>query len=173
MSTAQLTERTRSLILTWIKSNIAAELAAIRTDRADNTVSTEPPGTTSYFIFSGAHTYQCPAIFCVVDSAEVPDERTGTNYVSAVVKVFVSAVVEGQDENSVTIKCERYQAALFKLLHQTILTDTVDNVKIYISCKRFQFSQLFTKSRKQENLANFNKEVALELEVKHWENPTS
>lgn len=173
MSAAQLSERTRILILTQIQNNIAAELAAIRTDRNDNSVSTEPPNSSSYFIYDGAHTYQCPAIFVVVDSGEVPDETTKTNYVPCKIKVFVSAVVESQHESATTIKAERYQAALFKILHQTLITDPTDNVKIHIACKRFQFSQLFTKSRRSDNMADFRKEVAIELEVKHWENPTS
>lgn len=173
MSAVQLTERARGLILTQIKNNIASELAAIRTDRADNTVSTEPPNTQSYFIFDGAHTYQCPAIFVVSDTVEVPDERIGSNYVNAVMKFFVSAVVAAQIESSVTIKAERYQAALFKILHQTVINDSTDNVKIYILCKRIQFSEVYTKSRKGDNMADFRKEVAIELEVKHWENPTS
>lgn len=168
---AQLSERCRKLIIALIKANIATELAAIRTDRNDNTVSTEPPNTQSYFIYSGAHTYQTPAIFCVVDSGEVPDEKLGTNYVSALMKIYVSAVVSSQTEASTTVKCERYQAALFRILHQAIVTDTTDNVKIHILCKRFQFSELYTKSRKSDNMADFRKEVALELEVKHWENP--
>ncbi len=171
MSSVQLSERTRSLILIQIKTSIAAELAAIRIDRADNTVSTEPPPSQSYFIFDGAHTYQCPAIFCIVDSGEVPDQATGTNYVSAVMKVYVSAVVSAQTEASTTVKCERYQAALFKILHQTVILDSTNNVKIHIACRRFQFSQLYTKSRKSDNMADFRKEVAIELEVKHWENP--
>ena len=173
MSSTQLSERTRSLILTQIKNNIASAIGSIRSSRSDNTVSTEVPNSQSYFIFDGAHTYQCPAIFCVVDSGEVPDEREQTNYVSAVIKVFVSAVVSGGTEASVTIKAERYQAALFKILHQTYILDSTDNVKIYILCKRFQFSPLYTKSRKQDNMSDFRKEVAIELEVKHWENPTS
>ena len=169
--TAQLSERTRYLIEQQIKSNIVAELAAIRTGRQDPTVGTDPPK--EYFIYDGAHTYQCPAIFIVVDSGEVPDDRTGTNYISAVMKIFVTAVVEDSIEKSLTIKCERYQAALFKILHETIINDPVDNVKIQILCKRFQYSQLYTKSRKAENMSNFRKEVAIELEVKHWENPIS
>ena len=173
MAVAQLSERTRALIISQIQSNLANELTAIRASRNDNTVSTEPPLLTSYFIFDGAHTYQCPAIFVIVDSGEVPDAQTGTNYVSAIMKVYVSAVVEGQEESSLTIKVERYQAALFKILHQTLITDPTDNVKIYILCKRFQFSQLYTKSRRQDNMGDFRKEVAIELEVKHFENPTS
>ncbi len=166
---AQLTERTRDLILTQIQNNIATELAAIRTSRADTLLNISLPQ--SYFIFDGAHTYQCPAIFVVVDSGEVPDEKTGTNYVSAIMKLYVSAVVEGLDAAELTRKCERYQAALFKILHQTNIVDASHNVKIYILCKRFRFSELYTKSRKADNLGDMRKEVAIELEVEHWENP--
>ena len=38
--------------------------------------------------------------------------------------------------------------------------------------KRGKFSEIYTKSRKGEGMANFRKEVALELEIKHFENPT-
>jgi hypothetical protein len=82
-------------------------------------------------------------------------------------------VVEGQKEKSLTIHAERYQAALFKILHQTTINDPTNNVKIYILCKRFQFSQLYTTSRKADNMSDFRKEICIELEVKHWENPTS
>ncbi len=109
----------------------------------------------------------------IVDSGEIPDEKTGTNYVNAIMKMYVTVVVEGQEETALTIKAERYQSALFKILHQTTITDTTDNVKIYSLCKRFQFSQLYTKSRAAENMGNFRKEVAIELEIKHYENPTS
>jgi hypothetical protein len=166
---AQLTERTRDLILTQIQNNIVAELATIRADRADSLTNITNPQ--SYFIFDGAHTYQCPAIFVVVDSGEVPDEKTGTNYVSAIIKLYVSAVVEGLDAEALTRKCERYQSALFKILHQTTIVDTTDNVKLYILCKRFRFSELYTKSRKADNMGDMRKEVAIELEVEHWENP--
>lgn len=166
-----LSEKCRALIIAAIKANIAAELADIRADRGDPTVTVENPK--SYFIYDGAHTYQCPAIFVVVDSGEVPDSTTRTNYVSAKMKVFVSAVVEGSYEKALTINCERYQAALFKILHQATIADMTDNVKIYITCKRFQFSPLYTKSRKSENMGDFRKEVAIELEVQHWENPTA
>jgi hypothetical protein len=126
-----------------------------------------------YFIYEGAHTYQPPAIFIVIDSGDVPDERNNSNYVSAQMKVYVSAVVSGSTTASATVRAERYQAALFKILHQAVVSDPTDNVKIYISCKRFQFGRLYTKSRKQDNMADYYKEVAIELEVKHWENPTS
>lgn len=153
-----------------IKTNIVAELAAVRTDRNDS-LNIEVPR--SYFTWDGALTYQCPAIFCIVDSAEFPDERTQANYASALVRVYVTVVHEGTSEENLTIEAERYQAALFKILHQTIVNDPTNNVKIYTRCKRFEFSPLYTKSRANDNMSDFRKEVSIELEVQHWENPTA
>lgn len=171
MSAAQFTEKARNQILAQIKSNIVSELAAIRADRHDPTVTVQNPQ--SYFIFDGAHTYQCPAIFVVADSGEIPEEQTGANQVTARLKFFVSAVVEGQEAAALTILSERYQAALFKILHWQTLTDTVLNVKDWVRVVRFEFSPLYTKTRKADNMGNFRKEVSLELEVKHYENPTT
>ncbi len=168
---AQLTEKARSLILNYLKSNIHAELQAIRTDRNDPTVAVQD--VREWFIYDGAHTYQCPALFVVADSVEIPDEKTGTNMITATMKFFVSAVVEGQDAKGLTILTERYQSALFKLLHWQTLQDTNFNVKDFIRVVRFQFSPLYTKERKGDNMGSFRKEVSLELEVKHYENPTT
>lgn len=171
MSATQIVEKTRNLIIAHIKSNIVAELAAMRADRSDTSVNLDPP--LSYFIFDGAHTYQCPAIFVVVDSAEIPDEIIGPNHVNADVRVYVTIAAEGQDEAGLTIKTDRYQAALFKVLQWQTLVDVPNNVKIKVLVKRFQFSPLYTKKRTQDNMGNFRKEVVLELEVKHYENPTT
>lgn len=172
MSATQISERTRDLLLTQIKNNIASELQAMRTDRNDPIVNLDPP--LSYFIYGGSHTYQCPAIFVVVDGAEIPDEVIKPNHVNAKVRVYVTIAVEGQNEGSLTIKCDRYQAALFKILQWQTLVDVVKNVKIYVRVVRFQFSELYTKKRPGgESMGNFRKEVVLELEVKHFENPTT
>lgn len=170
---AQLSERTRKLILALIQTNISLELSNIRADRNDPSVNTEPPPSQSYFIYAEAHDYQLPAIFCIVDSGDIEDQKDGKNYVSANMKVFVSAVVGGQTQGTTTIRCDRYQAALFRILHQTVIVDTTDNVKIHVYVKRMQFGTLYSVSRKKDNMSDFRKEVALELEVQHWENPTS
>ena len=176
MSAAQLSERTRSLVLQAIKDNIDAELAVIRTDRDDPTVNTNPPR--SYFNFDGALTYQCPAVFVVVEDFTLLDEQ-GPNFVNATVKVNVTVVTEGQAEangnvGGLTIQCERYQAALFKILQWTEYVDNADNVKMFSRVKRCFFSPTYTKKATPQGvMGNFRKEVCLELEVKHWENPTS
>jgi hypothetical protein len=154
--------------MTQIKGNIAASLAEIRTNRNDPVVTTEPPK--SYFIFDGAHTYQCPAVFVVVDSMDIPEPQTGANFVNAILRMFVSAVIEDREADKLTIKSERYQAALFDILHWKFLEDMANNLKIWVRVVRLEFSPLYTKKRGEE-YGEFRKEVALELEIKHWESP--
>jgi len=163
-----LVEKTRDLILSTIKANIAATLADVRIDRADPIVTTEPPK--SYFIFDGANTYQCPAVFCVVDSIAFPEQTTGANHINAVVKMYVSVVIEDQSADKLTIKSERYQSALFEILHWATLQDVPKNVKIFVRVDRCDFSPIYTKKR-GDDMGEFRKEVSLELEVKHFENP--
>ena len=169
MSKAQLVETTRDLVLDAIKAQIATKLAGIRIDRNDPIVTTEPPR--SYFIFDGAHTYQCPAVFAVVDSMDFPEDATGANHVNAIVKMYVSVVIEDREADRLTIKSERYQAALFEILHWTTLQDVPKNLRIWTRVVSCQFSPLYTKKR-GGNMAEFRKEVSSELEIKHFENPT-
>jgi hypothetical protein len=171
MIAEQLVERTRDLILKQIKDNIASALTVIRSDRADSKVTTEPPR--QYLIYSPAFTYQCPAVFTIVDSADFRDEQDGQNYLSASVKIFVSVVVEDKDQVSLTIKTERYQAALFRLLHRVHLLSTSGDLKLYSRVVRAEFSPLFTKDGELTKAMNvFRKEVALQLDVRHFENPS-
>lgn len=168
MASNWLVEETRDLVMAEIKSKISAALAAVRADRADPQVTTDIPK--SYFIFDGAHTYQCPAVFVVVDSVDFPEDITGANFVDAVVKMLVSVVIEDREADKLTIKAERYQAALFQILHWKPLEDVPNKVKIFTRVVRAEFSPLFTKVREAGVMGEFRKEVALELEVKHWEN---
>lgn len=167
--TSHLVETTRELVMSKIKADIATALADLRTDRNDPQVTTDPPK--SYFIFDGAHTYKCPAVFVVVDSMEIPEDATGANHVNAIVKMYVSVVIEDREADKLTIKSERYQAALFQILHWATLEDDPKNVKVFVRITRCEFSPLYTKVR-GEGLGEFRKEVSLELEVKHFENPT-
>src|SRR6267143_2090160 len=113
------------MILAEIKAKISAALLAVRTERSDPRVTTEIPR--QYFIFDGAHTYNCPAVFVVVDSMDFPESSYGPNHINNL-------------------------------------------VKIYSRVLRAEFSPIFTRKEKT-NEGIFRKEVSLELEVKHFENP--
>lgn len=170
MIAEQLVEITRDLILKAIKDDIAGALAVIRTDRNDPRVTTEPPR--QYFIYEPAFTYQCPAVFTIVDRLDMRDEQDGPNFVSASVRMFVSVVVEDSNQVNLTIKTERYQAALFRILHKRHLLSTNQDLKIYSRVVRADFSPMFTNEGSKSAAMNvFRKEVALELDVRHFENP--
>lgn len=165
---AQLVEITRDLILDTIKAEIAGALAGIRSDRADSQVSTEPPR--SYFIYEGAQTYQCPAVFAVVERATFPDEATGAgNHVNARVTINVGIVAEDREAPQLTIKVERYQAALFQILNQRQLVNGAGNVKIWTRVTDVDFSPIFARQQSQ-GMGQFRKEAVLRLEVQHYEN---
>ena len=166
---AQLCEAARDLILEHIKVNIAQALSDVRANWPDQVVTTEPPR--SYFIYDGAHTYQCPAIFTVVDSMEFPEDTLNPNHVNATIRFFVSVVIEDREAKLLTIKAERYQAALFQVLHRIQLEDPVKNLKIYSRVLRAEFSPLYTKGPRAGE-GSFRKEASMELEIKHWENPS-
>lgn len=165
---AQLSEKTRDLVLSTIKSNIAAALAAVSADRPDKLVTTEPPK--SYFIYDGAATYSSPAVFAVVESLDLPEAQTGANHVNAIVNMNVSVVIEDREADRLVIKSERYQAALFQILHWATLQDVPKNVKIWVRVAQCTFSPLYTKKR-GNNMGDFAREVSLVLEIQHYENP--
>lgn len=167
MSAAQLVEKTRDLLLAEIKAKISPALTKIRDDRADRKVSTEP--TIKYFIFDPAITYECPAIFLIVDRMRPMNEQFKTNHVNAQVTLNCSVVVEEIEGQDLVIKCERYQAALFEILHEKTLSDEAKNVKIYSEVTDVLFSPLFVKDQKTPTMARFRKEAALKLQVMHYE----
>lgn len=166
---AQLCEATRDLVVTHIKANIGQALADVRANWPDQSVTTEPPRV--YFIYDGANTFQCPAVFTVVDNMDFPEDVLNPNHINAIVRLFVSIVVEDREAKLLTIKCERYQAALFQTLHRIQIADPVKNLKIYSRVLRASFSPLYTKKPRQGE-GSFRKEASMELEIKHWENPT-
>lgn len=166
MSARQLVETSSRLIRDCIKANIAAELAALRTDRSDNSVGTEIPQ--NYFFYENANVYRSPAIFIIADTMDFRKTEMGANHINARTLYKVSAVIEDRSEDYLTIKAWRYQAVLHEILDQTELEDTVENVKIVITVSEATFSPTFTTSGTQPN--NFRKEVLLNCEVYHFEN---
>lgn len=166
MDTAQLEEKSRKLILDTIQAGISAQLNTLAINRDDGIVSLESPSANSYFIYDGANTYECPAVFLVVDEESFPEDE-GINYVKAVINMYLSIVVEDKEQELLTIKTERYKAALYNLLHFKTLSDPAQNVKIRLWLKNAKFSPTYTK----KGFEVFRKEVSILIEVKHYENP--
>ena len=167
----KLTETDLKLIMAYIKANIATALAAIRVDRADPIVTTEPPPSESYFIFQKAKGYRCPAIFVEDAGMDFRQAEKKANHINALSSINVTVKVQDRKKYLLTIKALRYQAALHQLLDQTPLANSDGTVKLYLRVKRIKPSGLYTYDNSEEDdTADFFFEYMLELAVEHVEN---
>lgn len=156
------------LIEAQVKQNIAAALSAVRTERADAEVTTEPPR--EYFIYPNANVYRAPAIFTIFESQRILDRSTSGNHINAVDSIIVACVVEDRLERLLTVKAWRYQAALMQCLHLVNLTNSGGGVKLFSRVDSCEFSAIVDLKGKQGLDQMFRKEVGLRLLVDHIEN---
>ena len=164
----QLSEITADLIEMSIRSNIAAALANVRSQRLDPTVTTEVPK--EYFQYEAAHVYRAPAIFTIIKDQTPRDSIMGANHVNMMSDVVVAVVIEDRLARLLVKKSYRYQAALFQLLHQTTLTTADDSVRLFLRVQNMQFSGVINLKNAKASDAVFRKEVSLRLQVEHIEN---
>lgn len=168
-SARNLTESTVRMVQKWIKDNIESELAKIRTERGDAKVTTEPPK--DYFIYEEALTYRCPAIYTIADEVDLL-KSAGPNAIMANVLMKVSVVIEDQKQDSLSIKAWRYQDALFGVLDQAQIESEDKQIKLFVIVQRARFSPTFTREKDPRDVKNaFRKEVVLECDVRHMEQP--
>jgi hypothetical protein len=165
MASRKLAEVATNLIIARIKSEIAAALADVRTDRVDGKVSTEVPR--NYFIYEKAIGFQAPAVFVICQEMDFRKAERGANHINAVSRFGVSVLIEDIDCDRLTIKAWRYQAALHKILDQTHLDDVDETMKIVVKVNNASFSPVFTNAGESPN--NFRKEVVLNCDVEHYE----
>lgn len=168
MNARKLLEGDVDLILTHIKTNIAAALADVRADRTDPIVTTEPPK--SYFIYPMAVGYKTPAVFVIGDSMQFM-QPNGPNFIKALSSINVTVLIEDRTAERLTIKAFRYMAALHEVLEQTNLQTADNKLKIVCKVTRAENSPLYSTKEDESAPDNvFRKEVSLFLEVDHWEN---
>jgi len=163
-----LAETIVNLIQSSIQQNIAATLAAVRQERDDPIVTTEPPK--EYFIYETPHVYRPPAIFTIIQDQNIRDEVMQSNQINSNCNIVVAAVVEDRIERLVTIKAWRYQAALMPILHQVSLTNSDQSVRIFSRVQNCQFSGIVNIKKPESPENAFRKEVSLRLHVEHIEN---
>lgn len=164
--TLNLSEITRDLIQKQIKDNIAEALKAIREDRADARVTTEP--FLSYLSFAPALNLQAPSCSILTENIDFQKRQRGANFISCVVNMVVVGVVEERNRELLTIKSERYQTALHRVLDGITIVSADSQVKIGILVVTAGFSEQYAvKSNEPEGA--FRKEFALALEVEHYE----
>lgn len=165
MSAQNLLESTITNIETQIKSNIANYLGEVRTSRTDAKVTTEPP--VEYFIYSPAIGYKTPAIFTIADSIDYRLSN-GQNHINALIRVYVSCVVEDRNQTNLTLKVFKYHDALHKCLDRQHLIDGANRVQNIIKVTRADISS--TQTQKMSSVDGpFRKEIMLTLEVEHYE----
>ena len=170
MSARWLSEQTVGLIQKAVKDGIGPALTAVRVQRGDAAVSTEPPPSQSYFNFEGAKGYRCPAIFTVIDSMDMMNTDRGPNFIAARARVIVSVVVEDRTLPLLTLKAWRYQAALHSVLHLTTLTSADNKVRLESRIERVLFGPEYSDATSKDVPQGvFRKEVALHLDVEHFE----
>lgn len=171
MSAKNLTESTVNMLIQHIQSNIGPALAELRVERSDAKVTTEPPPNSSYFIYEQAVVYRPPAVFVIADSLDMM-KSAGPNSIMALLKIRVSVVVEDVKMDNLTIKAWRYQDALFQVLDQAQLISTDESIKLIVIVQSATYSPAFTQDTDKRSERNtFRKEVVLECDVRHFEQP--
>lgn len=172
MSSAQkalfIMEGTVLPIRDFIKAGIVAQLAIVSASRPDARVTLEGPK--DYFIFDKAIGYRCPAIFIMGDDIDFANER-GQNYIASKNTVYISALIEDRNAELLTLKCWRYQDALFQLLDGAQIDVPGANIKNVVTVTRAEYSNTFqSKAQNPGDTSNpFRKEVMLTLDVEHFE----
>lgn len=166
LSTRHLAENTRNLIISYLKSNLPTSLSDERAANTDGFVNLEPPQ--QYFIYPKAKGYKTPAIFVIVDEFDFRPQQKGANHINATVKVNVSITVEEQQEDRLTVKCDRYFDALHETLAQASILDSTTGIKLIVIVQRASFSPVFIPEGSPESV--FRKEALLECEVEHYSN---
>lgn len=167
MTTRNLAEVASVMIRDCIKANISAALAGVRTLHPGGKVTTEDP--VNYFFFEKAQAFQCPAVFIICQDIDFRKEEMRANHVNAKDNFGISILIEDKDQEALTIKAWRYQAALHEILDERQLTiETPNNIKLVIEVVRATFSPIFTTAGAEPN--NFRKEILLDCDVYHYEN---
>lgn len=168
MGAYRLAEIAVDLIQDHIKSSIDAALLAVRAERNDPIVSTEPPR--EYFIYEDAHAYRAPAVFTIIREMDIRNEQMGANHINALDDILVAVVVEDRIASRVTRKAWRYQCALMEVLHQVTLTSSDGALRLFSRVQSCGFSGIVNLKDPDAEDAVFRKEVSLKLQVEHIEN---
>jgi len=168
MAARNLVETSVFAIIDYIKSNIATALNSIASERADNLVTTEAPA--NYYYYANVQVYQAPAIFVVPENIDFRKRELGANFIDAIIRTNVVAVVEDRDSKRLTTKAWRYQAALHQVLDQVEIDAGNNDVRIKIVITAATFSPIYTASGDLENPQGiFRQEIVLDVDVHHFE----
>ena len=161
----KLTEIAVDLILAHIKSNIASALVDVAADRNDSVVNLTLPQT--YLIYESTKSYRLPCVFVIAEDLDF-ELLEGANHINGMHDIKVACVVEERNERLLSKLAWRYQCALAKLLHFTVLDSSDNKVRIIPKVVRFSYSPVYSHDD-QGSQGVFCKEILIELEVEHYE----
>ena len=169
MSVRRLLEEDVNLVKDHLKSTLPTVLAALRVQRADAKVSTEPPA--EYLTFEKAQGYRTPCVFILGETMDFRQQAMGANHVNASSTVNVTVVLEERNADLLQIKSYRYMAALHECLEQANLESSDNLVKIQVRVARAENSPLYSNAKDEQSAtAVFRKEVTMVCEIEHYEN---
>ena len=163
MSTRNLQEVARETILAHIIAEFPADLDGITAER-DAEVTTSP--FEEFFISEESQAEQTPALYLIAGDFN-QDQAAGGNHIIGTLLMNFICLVEAQDSELLTLKAERYTAALHETLDKECLVSANGKQKIVIKVKGVSTSPTF---QNEENDGVFLKEGLLETEVEIREN---
>lgn len=159
-------EITKKLIIQQVKNNIEASLAQVRVDRDDSEVQLLP--FEDYFAYEPVNLYRKPALYVVCEEMDLRKRQKKANFVSALVYINASIVVEERTLELLTTKVERYQAAVHNILDNQTLLNESQTLKCHVLVTGATFSPIYTDTEDKDD-GKFIKEAVMKLEVEHYE----
>lgn len=159
-------EMTKKLLISQVKNNIDNSLALVRSQRDDAKV--QLTGIEQYYTYEPANLYRKPAMYFVVEEIDLRKRQKGANFLSALVYMNASVVVEEKNLELLTMKVERYQAAVHNVLDNQTLIDEEKQIKCHVLVTRAAFTPVYTETPDKTD-GTFLKEAVLTLEVEHYE----
>lgn len=164
----QLAEGARSLVIDYIKANIAAQLNTVGAAVGAPQMSLENPA--EYFIYPKPAAYRLPAVFVIVDQINFRIQEKQANFINARDKINVSIEVEDQDADTLTYKADRYLSALHQVLDEAQINSQDASLALKVIVYNARFSPLYMRTEGTGEGGKFRKEIVLECEVEHVEN---
>lgn len=162
-----LVETAVDLIVGQLKTALPTALQDIRINRADNSVTMEPPR--DYYIYPRSQGYRAPAVFVIGDRIEFLKDQKQANFIDATCRVNISVLVEDKDSERLMRKSYRYQAAIHQVLDQAVLQSADGQARMTVVIMNASFSGIYSNLKEGDPQSVFRQEVALECDVQNYE----
>ena len=166
-------EVSTELITNHVRSNIAAALTEVATERAGDALTSKyavsvPPYRTYSFDYD-TRGYRPPILHVLSTGIDYRLE-TGANFNNGVESMLLVSVVEHRTRDFIIVSGWRYQAALSKLFRKTQLVSADSSLKLITKLVRSSFNEVLPKEESGPEAGVFRQETVLELAVEHYQN---